>query len=126
MRELIPFVSRPMQRYALAKAALHDGSAGRIDGFDSSHSSAGDGNTGRTRKNEYQRKNKGEGGVDPLRESVEIPDVLSHQQMVAIWKGLKPRAQHRSVHRFRLPCALAEAPEDLCSLLGPAWDALNN
>ena len=76
--ELIPFISRSAQRYALAKAALHDRPAGRIDRFDPPHCTPGDGNAGHTGENKYQQDHKREGDIDFPREFVQVADVVSH------------------------------------------------
>jgi hypothetical protein len=91
--ELIPFVSRIAQGYSLAKAALHGGPAGRINCFDPSHCAPCDGNAGHTCQQEYQRDAPEEGHLDLRCELIEIVDVFSDQQMVAVGKRFERRSQ---------------------------------
>jgi len=89
---LIPLVPCPAQRYALAEAALHDGSAGRVDGFDPPDRAPRDGNAGQPGKDEYQRDAQKQGHLDLARERVEIAGVSSDQQMIAVGKRVERRA----------------------------------
>ena len=100
--EFVPFVTRAVQGYPLAEAALHDGTAGRVDGFDAAHCAPRDEHAGDPSEREYQQDTQGQGRFDLARELIKVVDVFSHQQMAAVREGLERRPQQLVLARTKV------------------------
>ena len=99
--DAVPFIMRAAQRYALVQPARHDRGAGGIDRFDPPHGAAGHQDARHRRHHKDQRDDRDDGHPDLRGKAVEIADVPSDQQPVAILQGLQHRPHQRTVRRRR-------------------------
>ena len=96
------------QRNPLAKAALHDGAGGRVDGFDASYRAPRDGRGRNRADDEYQHNTQAQCCLDLFDELINVVDILSHQQMAAVRERFECRSQQRPVDRDRIPLPCTE------------------